>query len=447
MFKHAISKALQLYDEIDWIIIVNREGIVEYSTMYDPRSGKFTSDHTSGMHILQVYPELKEQDSSLLRVINTGNPVFFERQTLCDFKGVTHQLLNTTVPIVENGEVIGAIEISKFLDIAKPLIQANMNQGYSLEDIHTVAPEMLKIKEKILRIAKSDSSVLIWGETGTGKELVAQSLYHHSSRIVGSFIAVNCASIPDNMLEAVLFGTAKGAYTDAVERDGLIQKADKGVLFLDELQMMPLNLQAKLLRFLEERRFRRLGESEEHSVDVRIISAMNVEPFRAIEQNMLREDLFYRIGIVTLKIPPLRERREDIQLLTEHFIQINKIQFNEVIAGISELAMAAFMQYQWKGNVRELRHVIEGAFNVVNGDMITLKDLPDYLLDVKESVVRPDVELDENEKNLEKKLKVYEQNLIRQALNAGKSKSEAARALGISRQSLRYKIEKYGLKF
>jgi len=446
MFKNVIHRALQLYDEIDWIIIVNREGTIEYSTMCNPQSGEFVSEHTSGMHILQVYPELKEQDSSLLRVLKTGIPILYERQTLCDFRGVTHRLLNSTVPILENGEVIGAIEVSKFLDSEQSSKSIKKVQGYSLEDIRTVSPVMLKLKEKILRIAPTDSSVLIWGETGTGKELVAQSIFQHSGRNQGSFVSINCASIPENLLESVLFGTAKGAYTNAVERNGLVQKADKGVLFLDELQMLPLNLQAKLLRFLEERTFRRLGETEEISVDVRVVSAMNMDPLRAIEQNLLREDLFYRLGVVMIKIPPLRERPEDIPVLTEHFIEMNRQQFNRAVEGVSELVMNVFLQYRWKGNVRELRHVIEGAFNILTSNRITLRDLPEYLLDVRESLVNTDVETDNEDAGIDQKVKEYEQRLIRTALDSSKTDSEAARKLKISRQKLRYKLEKYGMK-
>ncbi len=285
MINKALNNALNLYDEIDWIIIVNKEGIIEYSTLYDTKQEEFKNENTTGMHILEVYPQLKEENSSILRVLKNGKPIFYEQQTLYDFRDTLHHIINSTVPIIDGNNIIGAIEVSKFIKKQEDaVIKISAQKNYSLKDIITNDPIMLEIKEKILRVGKTDSSVLISGETGTGKELVAQSIHFHSQRNQMPFVPLNCAVVPENLLESVLFGTVKGAFTGAENNKGLIWKADGGTLFLDEIQVMPLNIQSKLLRFLEDHRIRQLGANEEHFVNVRVITAMNIFPMEAIKK-------------------------------------------------------------------------------------------------------------------------------------------------------------------
>jgi arginine utilization regulatory protein len=305
---------------------------------------------------------------------------------------------------------------------------------------------MLEIKERIMRIAKTDSSVLIFGETGTGKELVAQSIHAQSRRNQMPFVSFNCAAVPENLLESILFGTVKGAFTGAENSQGIIAQANGGTLFLDELHTMSFSTQAKLLRFLEDRRIRRVGDHLEKSVDIRVISAINLPPMEAVEKKLIREDLFYRLSVVSIHIPPLRERPTDIPALTDYFIHGYNESMNRSIQGVSDLVMNLFREYAWKGNVRELRHTIEGAFNLAKGDVITLKDLPDYMVDVNASsgLVIP-VSESISSISLEEKLRDYEKGLICRALAENESYAEAARKLGITRQSLRYKIEKFCL--
>ncbi|MBN7772778.1 sigma-54 interaction domain-containing protein [Clostridium aminobutyricum] len=447
MINKALNNVLNLYDEIDWIIIVNREGIVEYSTLYDTKVKEFKNENTTGMHLLEVYPQLKEEDSSILKVLKTGKPIFYEQQTLYDFRGNLHHIINSTVPIIDGNEIIGAIEVSKFIKMQEDnSVKVAENKGYSLKDMITKDPAMLEIKEKILRVAKTDSSVLISGETGTGKELVAQSIHYHSRRNQMPFVPLNCAAVPENLLESVLFGTVKGAFTGAENTQGLIWKANGGILFLDEIHRMPLNVQSKLLRFLEDHVIRRLGENEDKFVNVRILSAMNLPPMIAMEKNLIREDLFYRLSVVSIHIPPLRERKEDIPLLVNHFIDYYNGTMNCSIDGVSELVMNLFKECRWKGNVRELRYVIEGTFNLVKGNQITLKDLPDYMVHAATAEdATSEYFIADSNANLEEKMKQYEKNLITKAIAENSTYAEAARKLGITRQSLRYKIEKYSL--
>ncbi len=228
-------------------------------------------------------------------------------------------------------------------------------------------------------VADSTSSVLVYGETGTGKELYVQSIHNYSSRFNKPFIAQNCAALPENLFESILFGTVKGAFTGAVDKPGLFEQAHGGTLFLDEINSMPINLQTKLLRVLQDGVIRRVGDSRDRKIDVRIIAAMNVEPLKAVENGQIREDLFYRLNVVNIKLVPLRDRLEDIPLYVEHFIDKYNKELNKNVKGISSKVKELFMSYNWPGNVRELQHIIEAAINIVDNEYIELDNLPIYL--------------------------------------------------------------------
>jgi transcriptional regulator with PAS, ATPase and Fis domain len=227
-------------------------------------------------------------------------------------------------------------------------------------------PAAMLSGKKITDIYQVDdgvSPVMLFGETGTGKELLAQSIHNRSSRSSGRYVAVNCAAIPENLLEGILFGTTRGAFTGAVDKPGLFEKAHGGTLLLDEINAMTMGLQAKLLRFLQERKIRRVGSLEERDVDLKIISSVNVNPHVAIAQQTLRADLFYRLAVIFIRIPPLRERLQDLPALISHFLSKSNALLNRQIAGLSEAVISRFEHYPWPGNVRELEHVIEGALS------------------------------------------------------------------------------------
>ena len=226
---------------------------------------------------------------------------------------------------------------------------------------------MLTLKDTVQRVAANTSPVLIWGETGTGKELFAQSLHSHSSRARGPFVAQNCAAIPTTLLESTLFGTTRGSYTGAENRKGLLKQADGGTLFLDEVNSMDLSLQAKILKAIEEKRFRPVGGEQDVHSDVRIVSAMNVDPITAVREGLLRRDLFYRLGVVQLALPPLRKRPEDIPLLTDFYVEQYNRNMGRAISGVSELVRNALLAYDWPGNVRELRNAVESRSTSVPG--------------------------------------------------------------------------------
>lgn len=309
------------------------------------------------------------------------------------------------------------------------------------------------------KVAANNSNVLIYGETGTGKELFAQSIHSASIFFEGPFIAINCAAIPEALLESLIFGTEKGAFTGAVDKIGLFEQAENGTLFLDEINTMSLMLQSKLLRAIQERAFRRIGGKTTRKVFCRIISAVNKDPLVEIANSNLRKDLYYRIAAVTVFIPPLQQREDDILLLANHFVdKFNKI-FSSKIKKIDENVEGFFEKYNWPGNVRELEHVIESCMNMVNiGDEVLKKDhFPAYLYDKffwGGGIDNPPLTIDAEyaavgygEGFLKKQLEEAEKRIIKHCLDKNKGNiTQAARELGLHRQALQYRIKKMNIR-
>ncbi|MCZ8518454.1 MULTISPECIES: sigma-54 interaction domain-containing protein [Paenibacillus] len=323
------------------------------------------------------------QESTLLQAVRSGRPTLNVRQTYFNQKGKKITTLNNTYPITENGTLIGAIEIANDVTKMERLVRENLlrqqtgNGLYTFEGIIGRSEALLRVIQYAQRAARTASSVLVVGETGTGKELFVQGIHQASARSGGPFISQNCAALPEDLVEGLLFGTTKGAYTGAVERPGLFEQAENGTLFLDEINSLAMPLQAKLLRVLQERSFRRLGDTRERTMNVRILAAMNEHPDTAIDEGRLREDLYYRLGVVTLLLPTLRERREDIAPLVRHFIGKYNDLFQMQVEGISEEVEAFFLSHSWPGNVRELQHTIEGAMNLlIDETVIEMAHLP-----------------------------------------------------------------------
>jgi transcriptional regulator with PAS, ATPase and Fis domain len=301
--------------------------------------------------------------------------------------------------------------------------------------------EMQTIYETIESVAKSDANVLIVGESGTGKELIANAIHYNSLRAKKPFIKVNCAALPKELIESELFGHTRGAFTGAhADKDGLIQHAESGSLLLDEIAEMPVELQPKLLRVLQERSYRKLGSEKTYPVDFRLITSTNRLPADAIHDGLLRDDLFYRISTITIHVPPLRERSEDIQLLAEHFLKMYARKYQRAINGISQSAYQRLFSHAWPGNVRELQNVVERAVLLAKNNKIEPVDLPfdNGSLPEKNAAganwdVPPNMTLEEIEKF------VIERTLQR----TGGNKQAAANLLGIYRPRLYSKIKKY----
>ncbi len=304
-------------------------------------------------------------------------------------------------------------------------------------------PEMRKIYSIIEQAAPTSASVLITGESGTGKELVAQTIHQLSPRAAFPFVAINCAAIPETLLESEIFGHEKGAFTGAADRrQGCFELADRGTLFLDEIGEMTPATQVKLLRVLQERRFRRLGGKAEQSVDIRVIAATNIDPIDAVHKGKLREDLFYRLNVFAFKLPPLRERREDLPLLVQAFVAEFNARNQKAIAGVDHSAMRIVEHHSWPGNVRELRNVIERAIILAPGPLIETRHLPPTLLNEPQAPQSPQMALGPGTT-----VEEAERRLIMMTLaHTGDNKTRAAEILGISLKTLHNKLNKLRLR-
>ena len=300
------------------------------------------------------------------------------------------------------------------------------------------SPEMRKIYQVIEQAAPTAASVLVWGESGTGKELVAQTIHQLSPRAQGPFVPINCAAIPETLLESEIFGHEKGAFTGATDRrEGCFELADRGTLFLDEIAEMTPGTQVKLLRVLQERKFRRLGGRNEQSVDVRVIAATNQNPGEAMKHGRLREDLYYRLNVFAMELPPLRARKDDLSLLVQAFIAEFNQRNNKTVSALDPGAMRILEQYNWPGNVRELRNVIERAVILCNGEFIDVKHLPPLVTESPD-VVKPMLSLTPGTT-----VEEAETRLILMTLeHTGDNKTRAAEILGISLKTLHNKLNK-----
>lgn len=306
---------------------------------------------------------------------------------------------------------------------------------YNFHHIIGNSDALIWCKDKAVRASKTSSPILIYGETGTGKELFVQAIHNNSDRSNRPFIAQNCAAIPSNLLEGILFGITKGAFTGAEDKKGIFELANGGTLYLDELNSMPIELQGKLLRVIQDGTVRRLGSSINKSIDTRLIVSLNEWPELLIEEGKFRKDLFYRLNVVRIDLPPLRYRKEDIPLITDYFIKKFNKKFHAVIDGIEASSLEKLIHLEWQGNVRELEHVIEGVFNLKQKGKIDDNDLK-Y---IGVNIVNKDI-------SLKSKLEEIEKSFIKEALIINKYNiSKAADFLQVPRQTLQSKIKKYNI--
>jgi two-component system response regulator AtoC len=321
-------------------------------------------------------------------------------------------------------------------------LRDEIRKEHRFEDILAKSARMQEIFRTISKIADYKTTVLVTGESGVGKELVARAIHRRSSRRGGPFVAVNCGAIPENLLESELFGHKKGAFTDAVhDRKGLFEEATNGTLFLDEIGELPLALQVKLLRVLEDEKIRRVGESRDLQVDVRIITATHRDLQAETKAGRFREDLFYRLNVLPIHCPPLRERRDDIPLLIDHFVAKNNTRLGTSIRGLDTETRRLLYEYAWPGNVRELENTIERAMVLSEGEQIIAADLPERIREARDPV---QVQLASGELSVKKTTRIIEEILIRRALQKTKgNRTRAAEVLEISHRALLYKIKDY----
>ncbi|HDV8363220.1 AAA family ATPase [Bacillus cereus] len=404
---------------------------------------------------LEVFAFEENKNSTLIEALKFGKTKKNIKQTYFNNKGQEITTINDTFPIIENGKIKGAIEISKEISNLKQTIKIGPSRKqstkFTFDHIIGDSEAIQSIITEGKRVIRTSSSILLVGETGTGKELFAQSIHSESQRSTKPFISQNCAAIPDTLMESLLFGTNRGAFTGAIDKAGLFEEANGGTLLLDEINSLSPALQAKLLRAIQEKTIRRIGGTHEKEIDVRIIATINEDPFEAIAHNRLREDLYYRLSVVTLCLPPLRERKEDILALVQHFIEKYNTQFGLNVTDVDVNVREFFYAYDWPGNVRELEHIIEGSMNLIEDEtIITAFHMPTRFRERIKTEFNMQHALTNHNTDAPKTLKhtieKMEKNYINQILKENHGNiSQAAKFLGLSRQNLQYRIKKLHL--
>ncbi|WP_392486473.1 sigma-54 interaction domain-containing protein [Haloimpatiens sp. FM7315] len=445
-----------LIDNLDvGIHIVNDEGKTIY---YNEAMGAIEGlkkNQVLGKLVSEYLEGVDDQSSTIMRCIKSGEKFKDIIQRYSSNRGKKIITINTTVPVIKEGKVVASLEISQdmtqFTELNDKLcklqsvIKANQ-EHYGFKDIIGNSDSIKNSINKAMKAGLSNSSVLIYAETGCGKEVFAQSIHYNGIRSNRPFIPINCAAIPSNLLEGMLFGTTRGSFTGAENKKGLFELAHRGTILLDEINSMDTYLQSKLLRVLQDGCIRPIGSSKTIEVDVRVIATLNKEPKELIKRGILREDFYYRLSVMRIDIAPLRNRKEDIMPLANHFIDYYNKLLGKTVVGIKNNVAERFVNYNWPGNVRELKNVIEAAMNMVDvekylgkecfeGKILGVEDKK-YIKDYNIKQVSLNTYLEDIERNVIK----YE--LERQNYNISKTSDK----LKISRQNLQYKIKKYGLK-
>lgn len=444
---------------VDAIVVIDERCNIKYHKNFAYSKYKLKEKDFIGKKPWDNLQNVKKEESTLYRALKYGEKTHFQPQILEFGNGTILEVLDTTFPVKIDNKTIGAVSTSIIVnsDYDKEIINfSNMtetrtNDLYQIRDIIGNSKEIQSLKEKINKVSQSNSNILIYGATGTGKELVAQSIHSSSKRKEKRFISQNCAAIPETLLESIFFGTTKGSYTGAENKPGIFEIADGGTIFLDEINSMNLNMQAKLLKAIEEKKITRIGASEAKKIDVRIIAATNELPHECVMKKKIREDLFYRLSSILIKVPPLKDRKSDIPLLTNHFIDVYNKEMGMNIEGITNEVANTFYNYDWPGNIRELKNTIECAFNFSSSNVLEKEDLPEYMqesvtytedentLDVDDLIVNSDL------KSLDDAVSEFEKKWILSNAKGVRSLSHLADKLQISRQTLNYKLKKYKL--
>ena len=455
-FMEIISEKFNTLGEYDNLTIVDQNGIVIFFDYADLNQIKLLSimpDEIVGNKITSIWSDLDDENSTLMRVLHSGKEILNNKQIHKTREGREVLAINSIFPIMANGKIAGAIEFNRFYfqkediklihEYSPHKIFRKNNTRYTIDNITTCNSGMKSIKDRIIRTSKTDSSVLIYGATGTGKEMIAQSIHNLSDRYNRQYVSVNCGAIPANLFESHMFGTVKGSFTGSENTTGFFEEANGGTLFLDEINSLDISLQGKLLKAIEEKVIRKVGGSKSIPSDIRIIAATNEEPQALVKEGRLREDLFYRLGVVLIDLPPLAERKEDIQLLVKHYISFYNKKMNISIFHILPEVMDKFYEYDWPGNIRELKNAVEAAYNNVTSSTITLEDIPKRIRFNESSCA--DEEVEEGSKLSRMVGEKEKQIILNELIRTNYKKSQTAKNLGISKQLLNYKINKYSI--
>lgn len=467
------------------IIIAEPDGTIVYYNKAQEDIDMLPASDVIGKTMWEVFDYTRES-SPAMNVARTGKSLFDSVNSYRTRRGNLVNASCTIYPLSFRGhEIIGVICFSQsymVLDTHLQNVLRDISPARSVSPItnkdnseleHYSFSSIVGSNEKLMDAinlahvaAKNSMSTMLVGETGVGKEIFAQSIHYSGPRRKHTYMAINCSAVPETLLEGLLFGTSKGAFTGALNKPGLFEASNNGTIFLDEIDSMPVGLQSKLLRALQEKRIRRVGDSQERRIDVRIISAVGRPPGKLIEQELLRPDFYYRLGVIQIVIPPLRERKDDIPQLVRHFLRKHSFQLGRLEPTLSDAAMQALYLHDWPGNVRELEHALEAAMSIMGLDTVLdekhlVKARPEILsgrtakpatpraaAPVAVSALPPENENKETQVTgkLAEARNSTERNIIESALRtAAGNRSLAAKLLGISPQLLYYKVKKHGL--
>lgn len=432
-----------LFYDSDLILIIDNNGKVLYYDDYDDNLNMLKKENVMGRSIFELYPFFNRKDFTVFKAMDRKEPILNEYQSF-NVEGRKMNCINNAFPLINETGVIGGIVISVELSSKSEKKKVKKaTSRYSFDDILTVNKKFKDSLEILKKVSKNESNVLIMGATGTGKELIAHSIHSNSNRRNKPFVIQNCAAIPSSIMESILFGTSKGSFTGAIDKEGLFESANGGTIFLDEINSIPFDLQSKLLRTLENRSVMRIGENIEREIDIRIIASTNEDLVKKVEDGEFRADLFYRLNVISFRVPPLKERVDDIKVLVDYYISHYNSILNKNITGVSDETLEILNNYEWKGNVRELKNVIEYALNFSEEGIIKKENLPQYMLNFiregkKETII---------DDSLIAMVDNYERKIIEDALETSKyNVFKTAELLNIPRQTLYYKLKKYNLK-
>lgn len=440
---------LAVIDAVDeGIMAVNRDNKIYIYNKYCQELFGYEKEEALGMDIR----DLVGRDAPIVRLMENGSQ-YDNIKYSCRGKNGTIHYITTGRPIKnDDNETIGAIASIKDMKKARELVKiiSPPDPKDAFKGIVGTSRCIQMVKKNVAAVAKSASTVILRGESGTGKELFARAIHVLSDRRDKELVTINCAALPETLLESELFGYERGSFTGAMQsgKEGLFKQAHKGTLFLDEIGELPLQLQAKLLRVLQDGAVRKIGGTREEKVDVRVIAATNKNLEEMIAKGTFREDLYYRLNVIPIFIPSLRERLEDIPLLTQYFIEKLNLKLNKNIRGAQHEFIAQLMKHDWPGNVRELKNVIERAMNLCDGDVLTVNEL---IIDVKDYISREAHETGllkdgAPHLSLKEQLESYEKSILKEAMAKGKSLRGVAELLGISHTAVMNKLKKYHIK-
>ena len=458
-YKKIIEELLNLLDE--GVYIVDKKGVGLFYNEPMAAIEQIKVNDVLGKPYHKAFPGVKIEESTMYRALKKGLKSETQEQTYKNLYGREVSTINTTSPVIVDGEVIAAVEVARDItrlkDMSDAILQLREEPGtdgtskelgikrYTFNDIIGENPEFKKVIEKAKKAAENNATVFICGETGTGKELFAQSIHWASPRRDKPFLAQNCAALPETLLEGILFGTSKGGFTGAVDRAGLFEQASGGTLLLDEISAMPYGLQGKLLRVLQEDYIRRVGGTKDIPIDTRIIATVNEAPEKLMSEGRLRKDLYYRLNVVGISIPPLRARKDDIPLLVQRFLEIISKKMNKEVWMMGDRALKKLERYDYPGNVRELENILTQGVSMTEGEHVLSERL--LLLPARADVLVPGIERWDKRMPIHDYLESLEKEMIRVSLlENGGNITKAADELGLKRQTLQHKMRKYDMK-